>query len=167
MNRRTFIATTAAGVAVVACSPMKLLNLPELGIVQGGQLVLIEPPDPAVQSAINVVVPDTYAFELISVFFALACSAAVANRGPLLTLGRPGVQYANIQSSATVAASTNNTVTWARGITTFSAISGVCVVQMPQLILPPGSVITASAANLAAGDQISACRVTGIAWPLR
>ena len=163
MTRRDFLVTTAAGVAVVACSPMKTLNIAQLGTFADGQLLLITPPDGLPTGFVRMTVPEGQAWNVKYIRFVFTTSAVVGNRTLLITCSYQGQFPYQMHHPLTQAASIQNAyVMWPCGSDN-APVTGQGRIMMPELWMPPNGVIELNATGLQVGDQFTAITLTALA----
>ena len=166
MNRRTFIAAAPALAGAAALKRMKALNLPELGLVGGGQLYRVSVLAPAAGAQLTWQQPDQFAFEPLTISTSIICAVAVANRLPIITVNIPTTvewqQVATLPFTASQAGSIN----WGQqfGAAVFSQL--VSTNSLPRIIMPPGAQWFFSCLNIQAADQLGNLEMFGLAYPL-
>ena len=164
MRRRDFIAAASGLLGAAAPTPMRLLNLPEMGLVPGGQVfsVLLQQPGPGL--AATYTVPANLALEILAADWILACSVTVATRfSTLQVVDNSGTLLLASEATGTGATITNE-ICFGQGFGASMSNTGVRNISLSRIIAPPGSVINLGAIGLQAGDQISNLRLTGIAY---
>jgi hypothetical protein len=144
-----------------------LLNVPELGVANGGAFYLVTPANPVVGANLQYIVPDSFGFELRTVTFAFAASAAVATRLPLVAASTLNANMWNCISGLGVVALGTAVATFGLGYSGGTSSFGFITNALPRTILPPGAVLTVGVGNLQAGDLVFSVVLGGLVWPLR
>ena len=124
-------------------------------------------PNPAAGAVWSHTVDGRYSERLVSARWVLTTSAVAANRFPVLYLANTnGTKVLCVWAGGTVVASTVNGVNLAGDTTIQSNYGGIETFgPMPNRIVPPGYVWTATVQNMDAADQQSAIVLTVDRFP--
>jgi len=166
MRRRKFIQGAAVGLTAAASLSMKALNVPSFGVVEKGQIYLATITNPAVGQGGFWTVPSGFGFEIIHVRYVLTCGVTVANRAPAIFATWQNQLIFIATTASVLAALGTGDVNMGRGYGPNLSGSGVLQVCLPQVLLPPETVIEFDAFNFQVTDSIVGATILGIAYPL-
>ncbi len=130
-----------------------------------GALLTADGTDPAPGNAWVMPVPSGQIWQVVNVFFELACSAAAGDRWPRLSL--TGGHSAGVTLFSNQKAVANDDLFYQFGIGTFTNYAGGLVYNSTiadALWLPPGGNITITAVGLDVADQITSITYVYKRW---
>jgi hypothetical protein len=145
---------------------MKLINLPPLGLLEGGQFVTLS----LIQSLPGALFiynqPPNYGLEILSMVYVVTASAVVANRQARLTLNYGANQLSEALASNAYTAAQTVVVSFVQQGVNASVAGSLQVVGIGRLYLPPEGRLFLTAAQADAGDKYNFIQLSGIAYPL-